>query len=240
MSSSRLPGKVMQDLAGKPILQHVLERCRRIENAQVVVCAIADEPTNAPLIATARASGVEVFVGPVHDVLERYRGAAHSVAATEIVRVTSDCPLIDPEICGAVIRKRAGDNADYASNLTPRSYPKGLDCEVFSLELLDRAARAATETFDREHVTQWMLRAADVKRSNVSSGDVSLASYRWTLDYPADLEFMRRLVDLIPVETASFADILATVREHPELPAINAGLTDGEAQKTTKDTALHA
>lgn len=226
MGSSRLPGKVMLDLACKPVLQHVLERCARIVGQDALICAIADETEAGQLAAAARRWGAQVFIGSERDVLGRYWDAAQMAKADVVVRITSDCPLIDPAVCARVIALRAETGADYASNIVPRSYPKGLDCEVFTAAMLERAAEAATDTFDREHVTQWMLRTPGLHKVNLSSGDPSLAEHRWTLDYPEDLEFLRKVFDLLPDPMASMEDILAILAARPDLSAINAGMAD--------------
>jgi spore coat polysaccharide biosynthesis protein SpsF len=233
LGSSRLPGKIVLDLAGKPVLQHVLERCARIAGSDALVCAIADEKESGQLADAARRWGAQVFVGPERDVLARYRDASRMAKADVIVRVTSDCPLIDPAICARVIALRAETGAGYASNIAPRSYPKGLDCEVFTAAVLERAAAATSDPFDREHVTQWMQRSPDVAKANLSSGDASLADHRWTLDYPDDLEFLRRVLSLLPNQTASMQDILALLAAHPDLPAINAALTQSSRERQT-------
>jgi glutamate-1-semialdehyde 2,1-aminomutase/spore coat polysaccharide biosynthesis protein SpsF len=233
MGSSRLPGKIMLNLAGKPVLQHVLERCGRIAGSDALVCAIADEREAGQLADAARRWGAQVFVGPERDVLARYRDAARMVNADVIVRVTSDCPLIDPAVCARVIALGAETGAGYASNIAPRSYPKGLDCEVFTASVLERAAAVTDDPFDREHVTQWMQRSPDVAKANLSSGNASLANHRWTLDYPEDLEFLRRVLPLLPDPMASMPDILALLAAHPDLLAINAALMQSSRERQT-------
>jgi glutamate-1-semialdehyde 2,1-aminomutase/spore coat polysaccharide biosynthesis protein SpsF len=220
------------DLGGRPVLDHVLRRCRAIPGADVVVCAIADEE-NTPLPSIAETCGVEVFVGPVRDVLARYAGAAHRVKADVVVRITSDCPLIDPIVCGQVIRMLTESGAEYASNIQPRTYPKGLDCEVFTYALLERANAAATEVSDREHVTPWMLRVPALRTANLSSTDARLAEQRWTLDYPEDLEFLRKVCALLPSRMAHFDEIAALLRTRRDLLAINAQVSDTPSNKTT-------
>jgi glutamate-1-semialdehyde 2,1-aminomutase/spore coat polysaccharide biosynthesis protein SpsF len=239
MGSSRLPGKVMMDLAGKTVLQHVLERCARIPGIDAVVCAIADEAESGLLAEVAQRSGAGVFVGPVCDVLARYQSAARLAKADVIVRVTSDCPLVDPVVCGQVVALRMESNADYACNILPRSYPKGLDCEVFTTATLELAATAATKPSDREHVTQWMLRAPELRRANLSSGDESLASLRWTLDYSEDLGFLQKVYALLPQRMALMEDVLALLKSYPELSAINAGMTDLTVSSQTEVKRVH-
>jgi glutamate-1-semialdehyde 2,1-aminomutase/spore coat polysaccharide biosynthesis protein SpsF len=237
IGSTRLPGKVMLDLAGKPVLAHVLDRCRRITEADVVVCATPDAPACDPLVDLARACGVEVFRGPEEDVLARHLGAAKAMGASTIVRITSDCPLIDPEICDEVIRLRARSNVDYVSNNLIRSYPHGLDCEVFTIEALSQAAASALEPEDRQHVTPWMRHAPKLSRANLSSNDASLARYRWTLDYPEDLAMLRELfLEFPPDRLMHMRDVLEVLARRPELAEVNSirfqrGPTDFQVAK---------
>lgn len=224
MGSSRLPAKVMRDLAGRTVLHHVLERCRMIPNASVVVCAVPDDPASAPLEVVAAECGTAVFRGSERDVLGRYLGAARAVCADIVVRVTSDCPLIDPQVCGDVLDLRERQSADYAANNSPRSYPQGLDCEAFTVAALAEAAESTRDAYDREHVTPWLRRAAHLKRVNLASHDASLAAHRWTLDYPEDLAFFRAVFAALPPGVcAGTPEILQLLAQRPDIVAINAG-----------------
>ncbi len=171
MGSSRLPRKVMRMLAGRTVLRHVLTRCRAIPAADVVVCAVPDDEASAPLEAVAVECGTEIFRGPEMDVLARYLGAARAVDANIVMRVTSDCPLIDPAICGEVLALRERERADYAANNAPRSFPHGLDCEAFTTAALAESDTNTQVASDREHVTPWLRRAPHLKRANLHSGD---------------------------------------------------------------------
>jgi glutamate-1-semialdehyde 2,1-aminomutase/spore coat polysaccharide biosynthesis protein SpsF len=223
MGSSRLPGKVMQELAGRTVLHHVLERCRAIPGADLVVCAMPDEVQSAPLEAVARECGATTFRGSEKDVLARYLGAARSVSADMLMRVTSDCPLIDPGVCGEVLALRAHEGADYAANNTPRTYPHGLDCEAFTTAALAEADASTSEAYDHEHVTPWLRRAPHLKRANLSSGNPAIASHRWTLDYPEDLEFFRAVFAALPNGSpARMNEVLAMLAGRPDIVAINA------------------
>ncbi len=224
VGSSRLPGKVLQDMGGRTGLHRVLERCREIPGADAVVCAVPDEPASAALEKVAAECGATVFRGSEQDVLARYLGAAQSAGADIVMRVTSDCPLIDPGICGEVLALRAREGADYAANNTPRTYPHGLDCEAFTMAGLEQAAEQATDAFDHEHVTPWLRRAPHLKRANLSSGNPALAAHRWTLDYPEDLEFFRAVFAALPKGSrARMNEVLAMLDKRPDIVAINAG-----------------
>ena len=224
--STRLPGKVMMPLAGHTVLEEVLCRCRTIPGIDVVVCAIPEGPRDDALIALAEGSGAVVVRGSESDVLDRYAKAAETVGANIVMRITSDCPLIDPEICGAVLRLRASEAADYASNVLEPSYPKGLDCEAFTATALAEAAARASEVSDREHVTPWLIRAPHLKRVNLLSGNPRLARMRWTLDYPEDLAFVRAVFAALPTGSPSgMPDVLAVLERQPSIAAINAART---------------
>ena len=223
MRSSRLPGKVMQDLAGRTVLDHVLTRCAAIPSADVVVCAMPDEAASDALEEVARKAGAATFRGSEADVLSRYAGAARSVNADIIMRVTSDCPLIDPDICGAVLALREAQCADYAANNMPPSFPHGLDCEVMTMGALAEVEVTAKEPYAREHVTPWLRRAPHVRRANHHSGDAALFAHRWTLDYPEDLTFFQQVFAALPGNSpARMSDILALLRSDPSLSQINA------------------
>ncbi len=140
LGSKRFPNKVLAQLAGKPVLQHVLERCKEIKGVDVVDCAIPRRDAKAlEELILEWGSCVWVQAGDENDVLTRYLGAARFVDASVIMRITGDCPLIDPDVCGEVLAKFQEGGYDYVSNVYPRTWPKGLDCEVFSREVLEWA-----------------------------------------------------------------------------------------------------
>ena len=224
MGSTRLPGKAMHELNGKPVLAHVIERCKKVEGIDLVGLAVPKLPSSQPMIKLASALGMHTFQGEEHDVLGRYVGAVFwyepllSRKIDVVMRITADCPLIDPEICTKVLARFKKEKAEYASNVHPRSFPKGLDCEVFTTEILFRACKTTHDNYDREHVTPWIVKNS--RRINLASGRFDLAQHRWTLDYPEDLEFMRALAKLGPIN--SMSEILRTIKDNPELLAINA------------------
>ena len=224
MASTRLPGKVLLPLAGQSVLWHVLTRCAAVEMADVVCCAIPDDGSCEEIAAETKRVGALVARGPEHDVLARYLLAARMLEADVIMRVTSDCPVINPAICDAVLRARTEAAADYASNNMPRCWPHGLDCEAFTLTSLARAAEEANAPEDREHVTPWLRRADSILRVHVAGPDEVLAQHRWTLDFPEDYRFFQALFNALPPppHIASFAEILTAVETAPEIAALNA------------------
>ena len=226
--SSRLPGKVLMNLGGRPALASVLDRCARIPGIDTVVCAVPDDAKSDAVAAVAQTCGVGVFRGSERDVLERYDGAARLVGASIIMRVTSDCPLIDPDIAGAVLALFEETGADYACNNMPPLWPHGLDCEVFRAEHLARAARESVAPHDREHVTPWLRRNSHLRRVNLDGPGGGVERQRWTLDYPEDYAFFAALWDAMGerVETASMSDILAFLADRPAIVCLNRGLVD--------------
>jgi spore coat polysaccharide biosynthesis protein SpsF (cytidylyltransferase family) len=223
VASTRLPAKVLKDLAGEPVLGHVLRRCKAIPGVDVVVCATVDNPECDPVESLAKSYDAVVHRGSETDVLERYLGAARQVDATIVMRVTSDCPLIDPGLCGEVLDRRRAENADYAANNFAWTYPHGLDCEVFTRAALESAAVEATEPYDREHVTPWIRKHPDYRKTNVEGPGGAQAKWRWTLDFPEDLDFLRALYRYLPPprEMPAWREMAAVVAAHPELCAIN-------------------
>jgi spore coat polysaccharide biosynthesis protein SpsF len=165
MGSTRLPGKVLLPLNGHTVIGEVLTRCKRIPGVDEVVCAIpeSDEP-----LAKEAAKYAWVFRGPEQDVLARYHGAAIESGADMVMRITGDCPLLSPDLCWEVIKMQQLTGAEYCSNVCPRTFPQGLDCEVFTMALLEQAQQVAGP-HEREHVTTWMRGDNDIHRYNVES-----------------------------------------------------------------------
>lgn len=213
MGSTRLPEKVLLPLGNETVLWHVLQRCHMI-NADIVVCAIPEGQDE--LASEAKRSNALVIEGPEDDVLERYRLAANEVDADTIIRITSDCPLTDPNIADKAIRLLEGGNFSYVSNI-PRTWPQGLDVEVFTMNALDAAAYKATDPYDREHVGPWMARNMDTA---TISGPVS--NGRWVLDYPEDYTFLTALFEYLPSTFPSYEQIQDVLDRHSEISSLNA------------------
>lgn len=226
--SSRLPGKVLADVAGKPLLERVVLRCRRMGSIDLVCCAIPDTSSDDEVAAVACNAGATVYRGPESDVLERYYLAALHLQLDEIVRVTSDCPLIDPNICDAVVLLRRDAGADYACNNMPPSWPHGLDCEVFTMDALSEARNNASQSEDREHVTLWLRRSPDTIRMSLPGPGQEMARLRWTVDWPEDLEFCRKVYVGLgrAADHAGMSEVLALLSAHPEIATVNASRLD--------------
>lgn len=223
MASTRLPGKVMRTLGEQTVLAHVLERCGAIPGIDEVVCATVHGPDGDAIEKEANKCGATAFRGSENDVLDRYYQAAKSTQADVVVRVTSDCPLIDPKQCSAVIEKLLSEKADYACNNMPPSWPVGLDCEAFLFSWLEKAAREARRPSEREHVTPYIRHHPDVKIVNVSSPEPDSVGHRWTLDNPDDWLFFERIFAAMPQGPASWDYLvpLSVVRKNPEIAALN-------------------
>ena len=193
VGSTRLPGKVLKKLGGRTVISHVLQRCQAIEGVDVVCCAIPDTPSNDELVLEVERIGGVVYRGKELDVLNRYYMAAEFFDADIIVRVTSDCPLIDPNVCGNVLKLAMDQSADYATNNNPPSWPHGLDCEVFSKKWLQRAEVESSDPFEREHVTPFIRKHPEAKTVNLTCSVSGLDGHRWTLDTMEDFRFMTEI-----------------------------------------------
>jgi len=224
MASTRLPGKVLERLGEDTVLAHVLRRCAAIDGIDAVCCAIPDDAGCDAVAEEAEHCGALVFRGSQSDVLDRYHRAALACGADVVMRVTSDCPLIDPGVCGGLLRLFTHEAVDYACNNAPRGWPHGLDCEVFSAAALARAAAEASAPDEREHVTPWLRAHRDIARANLAGPGGDLTTMRWTLDYPEDLAFLRALFARLPAppEIPEFEEIVMQLRANPDIAAINA------------------
>jgi len=222
MTSSRLPGKVLEPIDGVPSIVYLVRRARRARLLDDVVVVTSTDPTDDPLAQALQSHGLACFRGDLHDVLERYAQAAIAYRADEVVRLTGDCPLIDPAVVDAVIALRRSAGVDYASNIDPPSYPDGLDCECFSAAVLQRAAAEARQQPEREHVTLWMRgEQASLQRANHRSL-VDASHLRLTVDYPDDLSAVRQLVSALAVQPAfDYFDMLRALEAHQHILALN-------------------
>ncbi len=219
IGSTRLPGKVLLDLEARPMLWHVVERIRRARNVQQVVVATTTSKSDDVLEQFCRAHDIAFFRGSEPDVLDRYYQTAKAFAADTVVRITSDCPLIDPEVIDRVTGIFQQGGFDYVSNTIETTYPDGLDTEVFSFAALERAWREATQISEREHVTPYLRSSGQFRVRNVEiDHGASLAELRWTVDEAHDLEFVRAIYKHLKSRPAfGMRDVLKLLEEKPEL-----------------------
>ncbi len=227
MTSTRLPGKVLMEVAGRPMLAQQIRRLQGCAAVDEIVIATTTNDTDNPIVELARHEGVGWFRGSEHDVLARYVGAARESQADVVVRVTADCPLIDPQVTDDVISALVNhaDECDYASNILERTYPRGLDVEAFFGDTLRRIDRLAQSPAAREHVTV-LLRserpALFLRRSVVDSQNN--ADLRWTVDTNTDLQLVRTLYEVLGMgmHVVPYPTVLTYVRGHPQLARLNA------------------
>ncbi len=235
MGSTRLPGKVLRVLGSATVLEHVIHRVRRAPNIDDVVVATTESPNDVAIVEEARRLGVNVFCGSEVDVLSRYYFAAKQVNADVVLRVTSDCPLLDPEVMRAMVDKfqtlqRDYESVDYLSNTLTRTYPRGLDVEVFTFEALERAYREATSPAEREHVTPYLYRYPEKFRIGQYLSDVDHSRYRWTLDTEDDWQLLKQIFDRLGKGSANFStgEVMELLVKEPQLAKVNTHV----AQKT--------
>ena len=226
MGSSRLPGKVLEFVAGKPMLWHIVERVRRAPGVTRVVVATSLAPGDEPIQALCAANGIDSFAGDEQDVLDRYFRAAERFDADPVLRITADCPFADPAVIGAVLTKYAAGGYDYVAAATGSvafytdgpKFPDGLDVECFSFAVLARAHAEARVRSDREHVTPYLYRTK-LFRVGLVAPAADHGALRWTVDHPGDLELVRKVYDALyaPGQAFGMTEILAHVERHPEL-----------------------
>lgn len=214
--SKRLPGKVLQPLGGRPMLRFMLDRLQSLAVDRVVV-ATSDLERDDAIADIAGGAGVAVVRGDETDVLDRFVSAAREHPADHFVRLTADCPLIDPALVAQVLATHLLRGADYTSNVFPRTFPKGLDVEIVTAQALHRAARDARAQDEREHVTPYVYRRPDQFRLTNHSGSRPLGHERWTVDTLEDLEFVRRIVAAVDDIHAPWTEFLrvAGIRSRP-------------------------
>ncbi|WP_417508023.1 cytidylyltransferase domain-containing protein [Microbacterium sp.] len=227
MGSQRLPGKVLADLGGRPILEHVVARLRRASTVDVVVVATSTAPTDDELQSFCEAYGVDVVRGDQFDVLERFGQVLDLYPeADEVIRVTADCPFIDPDVVDEVVN--ALSDADYATNRLPpphpRTYPVGLDVEVASRSALLRARSEATAPVDREHVMPFLYAVPGRFKVRVLDLDEDLSRHRWTVDTPEDLAVVRALYAKLLGEPFGWREVLEIARKNPTLEVLNSAI----------------
>lgn len=227
MNSTRRPGKALADLAGRPVLWHVVQRVRAAQRVNHVVIATSTDPADAPLREFAESEGVPCFAGSQTDLIDRLYQTALRTGARALVRVTADCPLADPEVIDQVVEGYLthGQNVDYVCNTHPPTFPDGLDTEVFPTTLMARLSKEVTQPFWREWFTGYLAEPANHFRVWNVRHSVDLSALRWTLDYEEDLTFLREIYRRLyrPGEKPfGLPEVLALLRQEPALAAINA------------------
>jgi spore coat polysaccharide biosynthesis protein SpsF len=242
LGSTRLPKKMLLDLVGKPLLWHVIHRLRASSKIDSVVIATTNTPQDDAITNFCSEYDFLCYRGSEDDVLDRFYQTAKYHEADTVVRVTGDCPLIDPNIVDLIITAFHSQNCDYASNLGSidpngffqgRTFPDGLDAEAFSLQTLKCAWQEAALPSDREHVTPYIYKNPDKFRVFQVTQKEDLSSLRWTLDGPEDLIFIRQIFEALysPKHHFLTPDVLNLLTMHPELNEINAGMNINEGYR---------
>ena len=224
MSSSRLPGKVLADVAGAPMILRQIERVRRAQRVSRLIVATSVRPDDDLLAETLAGACVEVVRGDLDDVLSRFIAALDAAGdEAAALRLTADCPLADPTVIDATIALFESSRADYVSNTgDARTFPKGLDVEVFKTDVLRQAHAETTDLYDREHVTPFIYRRPERYRLATLTQDRAEGEVRWTVDRPDDLEFVRAVYDALHPARPAFTsdDVRALVASRPDLSTL--------------------
>ena len=231
MGSQRLPGKVMMDIAGRITLDWVVEAARRAPGVDEVIVATSTLAGDDAIFQWAQQRGINCFRGSETDVLSRYLGAVHATQADVIVRLTSDCPFLDPNVIGEVIKLREMKDVAYATNTDPPTYPDGLDVEVFTKEALEQAHREATRATDRDTVTRWIVRNRHrLPAANLTCPLPGLIKERWVLDSPEDLQLIREIAKRLGDSGTppSYLQILLILDREPWIRSINSKFSRNE------------
>lgn len=223
VSSSRLPGKVLKPLMGQAMIVRQIERINRSERIDKLVVATSDEQTDDDLANLLEQLDISVFRGDLNNVLDRYYRAAQLYQPEHIVRLTADCPLIDPKVIDLVIAEHLKNNTDYTSNTLTRSYPDGLDVEVLSFNALEKAWRQATLQSEQEHVTPFIRNHSELFSQHNVANDQDFSDMRWTVDIIEDFNLIEQIYEALYLIKPEFStqDVLQLIKERPELKTIN-------------------
>lgn len=228
LSSTRLPGKVLLDLAGSPLLTRVYERVLRAHSLEQVVLALPETASNDALAEFCFKAGMPFLRGSESDVLDRFYSTAKSFSADPIVRITADCPLIDADVIDKVVSDFMSGGADYVSNTLKPTFPDGLDTEVFSFYSLEQAHKEACLSSEREHVTPYIWKHPELFRMRNVPNDSDLSKLRWTIDEPRDFEFVGAIYREFSNRYFDMREVLQLMNRRPELATVNEGITRNE------------
>ncbi len=238
MGSTRLPRKVLKKVVGKPLLEHIVERLKRSKKLEKIIVATTSAPADKPIVEFCERNNIDYFIGSENDVLDRYYQAAKKFRVNPVVRITADCPLIDPVVVDKILDYflRNRGKLDFASNTIKRTYPDGLDVEVFSFETLERTWSEAKHGFDREHVTPFMCNNPDKFRVANVENDQDLSGLRWTVDYPEDFEMVKLVFENLYKKKGVFLmdDVIKLLKKKPEIAEINKRIVGKDTLKIAK------
>ena len=221
MSSTRLPGKVLFEINGKPLLSYTirqLKECRRLHHIQVLT---SDHSSDEPIVSFARKQSIAVSCGSLNDVLDRYYQAARQLSVKEIVRITGDCPLIDPELVDRVVGEFQKGGFDYVH--TGARFPDGVDVEVIRFDALERSWAEASEDYQREHVTAYVREKPEEFKISTVDSERDLSGYRWSVDEQVDYDLVRAVIEGIGKEGGSLTmeAVIEFLNSNPEVRKLN-------------------
>ena len=221
IGSTRLPGKIMKKILNKPMIEYLIERASKSKMIDDIIVATSDTKENKELIDFLKAKSVKYFIGDENDVLSRYYYTAKKFNIDNIIRVTADCPLIDATIIDDTVKKYYKDKVDYASNIFPRSFPKGLDTEIFSFNSIEKAFNEANSLYDREHVTPYIRESGKFDISNISY-EKDYSYLRLTVDWEEDFKLISKIFNQFkPNIFFNWLDVVDELFKNPELIQIN-------------------
>ena len=230
MGSTRLPGKVLADLCGAPLLQRQLERVHRATSLDRVVVATSTNETDLPIAELCESLDVPCFRGDLNNVLARFLGAISEFNPEVVVRITADCPLISPSVIDSIVHSFFESDCDYLSNTLDPTFPDGVDVEVVRVRALRALARLDTDIHEREHVTLGIYRRPEQFVVRNFTGNPDLSNLRWTVDSPEDLEFVRWVYTKLFYTNPKFdlAEILELLGEN-----VDKSRTDSDSRRNS-------
>ncbi len=239
MGSTRLPNKVMAEILGKPMLWHLISRIKQSKYNPEIIIATSISEEDKQILQLAKDLNIKSFAGSVDDVLDRFYQAALKFRSETFVRITADCPLIDPKVFDEVVKAFLVDDVDFTSNTHPPTYPDGLDVEVFSFKTLEKTWKEAKLSSEREHVTAYMWKNPNIFKLNNVYNDFDIHELRWTVDEKEDLLFVKEVYRNLYPKKKNFlmADILNLLVKKPELSEINNNIVmnDGYIKSLRED-----
>ncbi len=237
VSSTRLPRKVLKPILGRPMLERQIERVRSCRLIDKIILATSTGPEDRALSDLGKLIDVEVFRGDLDNVLDRFYRAAEKFSPRHVVRLTGDCPLIDPRAIDDLITFYFNGNHDFASNCTHPTYPDGLDAEIFRFEVLELAWKEAVLPSHLEHVTLFFEDQPERFRLGNLFHSEDLSDLRWTVDEPEDFEFVTKVYEALYPKNPEFGmgDVLSLLQERPELTAINRRFDRNEGLAKSRD-----
>ncbi len=233
MGSTRLPGKVMKPFSGKPMLWHIIDRLKHSKKIERIIMATTVKEDDKVIVKLAEEIGIDIFCGSSEDVLDRYYQSASVFNVEHIIRITADCPLIDPSVIDEIVDYYQSRDDDYVSNTINPSYPDGLDTEIFSFKALERAWREAKKPSEREHVTPYIYNHPELFRIYNCTNCVDHSGMRWVIDEDADYRFVTEVYKYLYKygEIFYMDDVLDLLSKHPELNDINKNIKRNEGYK---------